>query len=210
MPIRKRGCWIARDTPRRLPRHRLLINYQQAKADRPLTTSMRTSPRGSQKAIVEPAHGLGVMIDGIFLQAGVERRSRAAESEQRETARIDAALDLRLPNGVGLVPVGDLDDAVGELFDAHRAGKPLRQARESLARTCSVERHSAADERRRDAPENKIGIGDGRLGAAVGVAHRAGFGGRALRPDLEVAFAIWQGIAGLETTNGRTIWTTSH
>ena len=67
MPIRKRGCWIADDTPRRLPRHRLLINYQQAKADRPLTTSMRTLPRGSQKAIVEPAHGLGVMIDGIFL-----------------------------------------------------------------------------------------------------------------------------------------------
>jgi len=84
---------------------------------------------------------------------------------------------------------GDFDDAVGELFDAHRAGKLLRQARESLARTCGIKRHAAADERGRDAPQNKIGIGDGRLGAAAGIAHRAGLGARAPRPDLEVAFA---------------------
>src|SRR5262249_32914922 len=103
--------------------------------------------------------------------------------------RIDAALDRHLPNSIGLIPVGDLDDAVGELFDAHRAGKPLRQARKSLARTCGVERHAAADERGRNAPENKVGIGDGRLGAAVGIAHRAWFGAGAPRPDLEVAFA---------------------
>src|SRR5262249_59826180 len=66
---------------------------------------------------------------------------------------------------------------------------PLRQAREALAGTGGVERHAATDERGRNAPENKIGIGDGRFGAAVGIAHRAWFGARAPRPDLEVAFA---------------------
>ncbi len=31
--------------------------------------------------------------------------------QQREAARIDAALDRHLADGIGLVPVGDLDDA---------------------------------------------------------------------------------------------------
>ena len=41
--------------------------------------------------------------------------------------RIDAALDRHLADGVGLVPVGDLDDAVGELLGVHVAGQPLGQ-----------------------------------------------------------------------------------
>ncbi len=42
------------------------------------------------------------------------RGAGAAERQQREFARIDAALDGHLADGVGLIPVGDLDDAVRE------------------------------------------------------------------------------------------------
>ena len=109
--------------------------------------------------------------------------------EQREAARIDAALDRHLADGVGLVPVGDLDDAVGELLGAHRAGQPLRQRRRARARARRIERDAAADQGRRDAAEHEIGVGDGRLGAAARIAHRPGLGAGAARADLEMAFA---------------------
>ncbi len=96
------------------------------------------------------------------------RRPGAAEGEQREAARIDAALDGHLADGVGLVPVGDLDDAVRERFGAHGAGQPLGQRRQSGARTRGRQRDAAADQGRRDAAEHQIGVGDGRLVAAVG------------------------------------------
>jgi len=46
-----------------------------------------------------------------------------------------------------------------------------------------------ADQRRRQPPQHEIGVGDGRLGAAVRITHRPGFGAGAARADLEMAFA---------------------
>ena len=117
------------------------------------------------------------------------RRTGAAEGEQREGARVDAALDRHLANCVGLIPVGDLDDAMGELLHGHRAGKPRGQGGEPCARTRDVERDAPADERARNASEDEVRIGDGGLGAAVRIAHGSGLGARAFRPDLEVPFA---------------------
>ena len=72
---------------------------------------------------------------------------------------------------------------------AHGAGQPLRQRGEARARAPRIERDAAADQGRGDAPEHQIGVGDGRLAAAVRIAHRSGLGAGAARPDLEVAFA---------------------
>ena len=72
---------------------------------------------------------------------------------------------------------------------AHVAGKPLRQRRQAGARARDIKRDAAADQRRRNAAEHEIGVGDGRLVAAVRIAHRAGLGAGAARPDLEVALA---------------------
>ena len=49
--------------------------------------------------------------------------------------------------------------------------------------------NATADERRRNAAEDQIGVGDGRLVAAVRIAHRAGLGAGAARPDFEMPLA---------------------
>ena len=120
-------------------------------------------------------------------------RAGAAERQQRKGARIDAALDRHLADAVRLAPIGDLDDAVGERFDAHGGRIRTRQLcgerREAGTRARHIERDAAADQRRRNAAEHQIGIRDGRLAAAVRVAHRAGLGAGAPRPDLEIALA---------------------
>ena len=133
-------------------------------------------------------HDAGLHVEQVH-HRGRLRRPGAAERQQREAARIDAALDGHLADGVGLVPVGDLDDAVGELLGAHVAGQPGGERGDAGARALDVERDAAADQRRRNAAEHQIGVGDGRLVAAVRVAHRAGLGAGALRADLEMAFA---------------------
>ena len=55
------------------------------------------------------------------------------------------------------------------------------------ARRLDVERDLAAEQVRGDPAEDDVGVGDGRLGAALGVAERAGVGAGRLRPDLERA-----------------------
>jgi hypothetical protein len=53
--------------PRRLPKRRkLLIGYRQAKAYRPLTTSMGTLPRGSQNAMVDPIIGYPIIASSVL------------------------------------------------------------------------------------------------------------------------------------------------
>ena len=73
------------------------------------------------------------------------RGTRAAERQQRKGARIDAALDRHLPDRVGLVPIGDFDDAAGELLDAHVARQFGRQRRDAAARPFDIEGNTAAD-----------------------------------------------------------------
>ena len=53
----------------------------------------------------------------------------------------------------------------------------------------TLRRDAAADQRWRDAAHDQIGVGDGRLVAAIRIAHRAGLGAGAARPDLEMALA---------------------
>ena len=133
-------------------------------------------------------HDAGLHVEQVH-HRGRLRRSRAAERQQRKAARIDAALDGHLPDRVGLIPVGDLDDAVGELLDAHVAGQPRGERGDAGARARHVEGDAAADQRSRNATEHQIGVGDGRLAAALRVTHRTGIGARAFRADLEMAFA---------------------
>jgi hypothetical protein len=56
-------------------------------------------------------------------------------------------------------------------------------------RARNIERNAAADQRRWNPPEHQISVGDGRLIAAVRIAHWSGFGAGAARADLEMAFA---------------------
>ena len=83
---------------------------------------------------------------------------------QREGARIDAALDGHLANGVGLIPVGDLDDAARPAARRScRREAALPIAARPAAGTLGVERDAPSDQRGRQAAEHDIGVGDGRL-----------------------------------------------
>ena len=77
-----------------------------------------------------------------------------------------------------------------QLLGAHvarQAAWPALRCRS--ARALDIERDAAADQRRRNAAQHQIGIGDGRLVAAVRITHRPGLGAGAARADLEMAFA---------------------
>ena len=56
-----------------------------------------------------------------------------------------------------------------------------------MPRRVHVERDLAAEQVRGDPAEHDVGVGDGRLGAALAVAERAGVGAGRLRADLERA-----------------------
>ncbi len=117
------------------------------------------------------------------------RRAGTAERQQRELAWIDAALDRHLPDGVGLIPIGDLDDAPGQLLRRHAAGQFRRQRGDTGARALDVKHDAAADQRRRQPAQHQIGVGDSRLSTAFAVTHRSGFGAGALRADFQMALA---------------------
>ena len=73
---------------------------------------------------------------------------------------------------------------------AHRSSsrpKPSGQGTDAAPGRLDVERDLAAEQVRGDAAEHDVGVGDGRLGAALAVAERAGVGAGRLRPDLERA-----------------------
>ena len=117
------------------------------------------------------------------------RRPGAAERQQREIRRIDAALDGHLANGVRLIPVGDLDDAVRKLLGVHDCRAAVRErVKPPRARSTSSVMPPPISAGGNPA-EHQIGVGDGRLVAAVRIAHRAGHRAGAARPDAELAFA---------------------
>ncbi len=121
------------------------------------------------------------------------RQSTASNPKAERAARVDAALDGHLADAIGLAPVGNLDDALGERLDTHRrrtgTRKPPRQRCEARARARGVERDAAADQRRRYAAKHEVRVRNGRRGAAVRIAHRARLGAGALRSDSQVALA---------------------
>ena len=117
-------------------------------------------------------------------RVGVQRPG-AAEGHQRELARVVAALHGDHAQRAGHVLVDDPQDAVGGLLEAqpHRVGDLLH----GRARRLDVERHLAADQVGREMAEDDVGVGHGRLGAALAVGRRAGLGARRLRADAQRA-----------------------
>ena len=113
------------------------------------------------------------------------QRPRAAEGDEREVARIVAALHRHQAQGAGHVLVDDREDAVRGLLEreVHRVGDRLHGG----ARGLDVERHLAAQEARRQVADDDVRVGHGRLGAALAVGRRAGLGAGRLRPDAERA-----------------------
>ena len=118
---------------------------------------------------------------------GVERPA-AAEGEQREVARVVAALDGDLADRAGHRHRGDCEHPLRRRLDrpvshADRAGHAFPDRRGSGV---AVELEPAAQEHPgADPPEHQVGVGHRGLGAAAAEGDRAGIGPRALRPDTE-------------------------
>jgi hypothetical protein len=69
-----------------------------------------------------------------------------------------------------------------------------RQALDPAVGGVDVQRDLAAEQVGRDAAEHHVGVGDGRFGAALGVAERAGVGARRAGPTLSVPSGLIQAI----------------
>ncbi len=95
------------------------------------------------------------------------------------------ALDGDLAQRVGLVPRRDLEHAGGTRLGGQ--SELLRQGLDTGAGGVDVERDLAAQQVGRDPAEDDVGIGDGHVGATLGVAERTRIGARRLRTDLEGA-----------------------
>ena len=81
-------------------------------------------------------------------------RAGAAVGDEREVARVVAALDGDEPQRAGHVLVDDREDPLGGLLDgveAHRVGDRLHRG----ARGVDVERHLAAEQPRRQVAERR-------------------------------------------------------
>ena len=126
----------------------------------------------------ERAHQLG---DRVGVQ-----RAGAAEGDERELARVVAALDADHAQRAGHVLVDDLEDPLGGLLEADR---PIASAivPHGGARGVDVELHLAADQPRRQVADDHVGVGHRRRRAAAAVGRRAGLGARRLRPDPQRA-----------------------
>ncbi len=109
----------------------------------------------------------------------------SAEGHERIVARIEPALDRYLLDRVGLVPGGDLENALGR---ARGLEAEMRRERgEPFLCPLGLELDFSAEQARRDAAEQQMRIGHGGLGAAAPVTEWARIGARAARPDFEPA-----------------------
>ena len=77
---------------------------------------------------------------------------RAAEREQGEVTRIDTALNGHLPDAIGLVPIGDLDDALRQRLHRLVRAEALGKLLNARPRPLAVQRDAAADQGRRCGP----------------------------------------------------------
>ncbi len=115
-------------------------------------------------------------------------RARAAEREQREVARIVAALDRDHANRALHVGVDDANYAARR---RSRIGFHLaREPRHGVRGAIRIELHPAAEEIRSDqTARDQVGVGHGTQIAAA-VACGTGIGARAVGPDLERAAGV--------------------
>lgn len=128
--------------------------------------------------------------DAEFLgQATGMQRAGATEGDERELARIVAALDRQQADCLGHQRLGDADDAVRDIADvdpkraSHRLKRPERGV--------DVEPDNPFREVLRDDPaEDDVRVGDRRLLAAAAVASRPGIRPGALRADAWMSARI--------------------
>ena len=100
-------------------------------------------------------------------------RSGAAERDEREVTRVDAALHGDDADRGGHVRVHDVVDGarrVGDV-DAERVGDATRQI--ASRRGVGREHHATGEAAGIEVAEQEVGVGDGRIGAAAPVARRA-------------------------------------
>src|SRR5690606_35876056 len=117
---------------------------------------------------------------------GVDRPGSAGR-DQREAARVLAAFGDVDAGRRGHILVDDVADACG---DPQRVEgeRRLQGAGDGPLRCLAVQRHRPAQEEVGvEVAEQQIGVGDGRLVAALPVAGRAGVGAGAIRPDGQQA-----------------------
>ena len=123
---------------------------------------------------------------------GRVQRPGAAERQQREGARIVAALDRHRADRTHHVGDHDAEHAVRGALD--REAESLGERRDRLAREVFIERHVAAEQAaRREPPEHEVRVGDSGLLATTAVAGRARLRARALRADLHQPVAVEPG-----------------
>ena len=113
------------------------------------------------------------------------QRAGAAERDERELARVVAALHGDEPQRAGHRLVRDREDALGGRVErqAGRVGDRLH----GRARLLDVERHLAADQPRRQVADDDVRVGHRRRLAPAPVGRRAGVGAGRLGADAQRA-----------------------
>ena len=112
-------------------------------------------------------------------------RARAAEGDEREVARVVAALHRDEPQRARHVLVDDVEHPLRRLV--HVEAERVADLLHGRLRRLDVELHLAAEQSRRQVPDDHVRIGDGRLGAALAVAGGPGLGAGRLRADAKRA-----------------------
>ena len=121
------------------------------------------------------------------------QRPGAAEGEQREVARIEAARQRHHADGAGHVRVAEPDDGRRRRIDVD-AQRPGELVGEDLAHLRHRHRPRHGQQPLRVQPaQHQVGVGDGGLGAAAAVADGPRIGARRLRPDLQHAGRVDRG-----------------
>ena len=155
-----------------------------------LRTSWCSTPeKSSPRALNRPGRGGTTMwrMPSSARQPGRVDGARAAEGQQREVARVAAALGRHLPQGPHGADVGDLVDAFGrpQQVQPQRLGDAVN---DGLRRGRGIDPDLAlAEVAGADVAQHHIGVGDGGFAAAEPIAGRTGLGPGAARPHPQAA-----------------------
>ena len=113
------------------------------------------------------------------------QRAGAAEGDECEVARVEAALDRDETQRARHVLVDDVEDSLGSLVEVE-----TERVRDLLDRglgRIDVELHLAAEEPRRQVADDHVRVGHGRLGTTLAVAGRTGLRAGGLGTDAQRA-----------------------
>src|SRR5947209_3351432 len=111
---------------------------------------------------------------------GCVQSTGAAETKEREIARIVSAFNGDQSNGLLHIVVHNINDSLGKLLAVLPFRSPFERANRRID-AIDRERHRSAEKKlRKQAAENHIGIGDGET-IAFAVADGTGIGARTFR-----------------------------